>query len=71
VDVVLPKVAPLEADLMYLEHPVNILDQKDRVTRCKTIKFFKVQWSNHTEEEVTWESEDIPDRAIRNSLWHS
>jgi hypothetical protein len=42
VDVVLPKVTPLEADLTYPEHPVKILDQKDRVTRRKTIKFFKV-----------------------------
>jgi hypothetical protein len=67
--VVLPDVAPLEADLTYLEHPVKILDQKDRVTRHKTIKFFKVQWSNHTEEEVTWESDDFlrshhPDFAL-------
>jgi hypothetical protein len=59
VDVVLPKVAPLEVDLTYTEHPVKILDQKDRVTRRKTIKFFKVQWSNHIEEETTWESEDF------------
>jgi hypothetical protein len=48
VDVVLLDMAPLEADLTYPEHPVKILDQKDHVTRCKTIKFFKVQWSNHT-----------------------
>jgi hypothetical protein len=33
VDVVLPKVAPLEADLTYPEHPIKILDQKSRVTR--------------------------------------
>jgi hypothetical protein len=52
-DVVLPDMAPLEADLTYLEHLVKILDQKDHVTRCKTIKFFKVQWSNHTKEEAT------------------
>jgi hypothetical protein len=32
-DVVLPKVAPLDADLLYPEHPIKILDQKDRVTR--------------------------------------
>jgi hypothetical protein len=57
VDVVLPEVAPLEADLTYPEHPVKILNQKDRVTRRKTINFFKVQWSNHTEEGATWESE--------------
>jgi hypothetical protein len=43
VDVVLPEVTPLEADLTYPEHPTKILDQKDRVTRRKTIKFFKIQ----------------------------
>jgi hypothetical protein len=59
VDVVLPEVAPLEADLSYPEHPTKILDQKDRVTRRKTIKFFKIQWSNHSKEEATWESEDF------------
>jgi hypothetical protein len=58
-DVVLPEVALLEADLSYPEHPTKILDQKDRVTRLKTIKFFKIQWSNHFEEEETWESEDF------------
>jgi hypothetical protein len=43
VDVVLPKVAPLEANLTYSEHPIKILDQKSCVTRRKTIKFFKIQ----------------------------
>jgi hypothetical protein len=57
VNVVLPDMAPLEADLMYPEHPIKILNQKDHVTWCNSIKFFKVQWSNHTKEEVTWESE--------------
>jgi hypothetical protein len=54
-DIVLPKVTPLEADLLYPEHPIKILDQKDRVTRRETIKFFK----NHSKEEATWESEDF------------
>jgi hypothetical protein len=56
-DVVLPDVAPLEADLSYPEHPTKLLDQKDRVTRRKRIKFFKIQWSNHFEKDATWESE--------------
>jgi hypothetical protein len=43
VDVVLPKVTPLEADLLYPEHPIKVLDQKPHVTRHKTIKFFKIQ----------------------------
>jgi hypothetical protein len=59
VDVVLSAVTLLKADLTYPEHPIKILDQKDHVIRHKTIKFFKVQWSNHLEEEATWESEDF------------
>jgi hypothetical protein len=59
VDILLPEVTPLEVDLSYPEHPIKILDQKDRVTRRKTIKFFKIQWSNHSEEEATWEGDDF------------
>jgi hypothetical protein len=46
-------------DVVLPEHPTKILDQKDRVTRCKTVKFFKIQWRNNFEEEATWESEDF------------
>jgi hypothetical protein len=45
--------------LTYPEHLIKILDQKSHVTRRKTIKFYKIQWSNHTVEEATWESEDF------------
>ena len=48
----------LEPDLTYQEHPIKILDQKERATRRRTIKSYKVQWSNHSEEEATWETED-------------
>jgi hypothetical protein len=58
IDVMLPEVTPLEVDLSYPEHPIKVLDQKDRVTRRKTIKFFKIQCINHTEEEATWKSND-------------
>jgi hypothetical protein len=53
VDVVLLEVTPLEADLLYPEHPIKVLDQKDRVTRRKIIKFFKIQWGNPSKEEET------------------
>jgi hypothetical protein len=43
VDVVLSEVTPLEADLSYPKYPIKVLDQKDRVTGRKTIKFFKIQ----------------------------
>jgi hypothetical protein len=59
VDIVLPEVTPLEADLSYPKHPINVLNQKDHVTRRKTIMFFKIQWNNNSEEEATWESEDF------------
>jgi hypothetical protein len=59
VDVVLPKVAPLDTDLTYPEYPIKILDQKSRVTRRKTNKFYNIQWSNHMEGEAAWKSEDF------------
>jgi hypothetical protein len=43
----------LEPDLTYVEYPVRILDQKDRVTWNRTVKFYKVQWNKHSEEEAT------------------
>jgi hypothetical protein len=45
----------LEPDLTYSEYPIRVLDQKDRVTRKRTLKFYKVQWNQHTEEKATWE----------------
>ncbi|WVZ88875.1 hypothetical protein U9M48_035342 [Paspalum notatum var. saurae] len=48
----------IEPDLTYEENPIKILDQKQRSTRQRTINFYKVQWSNHSEEEATWEQEE-------------
>ena len=48
----------LESDLTYEEKPIKILEMAERITRTKTIKFCKVQWNHHTEEEATWERED-------------
>ena len=48
----------LESDLTYEQKPIKILETADRVTRTKVIKFCKVQWSHHTEEEATWEREE-------------
>ena len=49
----------LEPDLVYPEHPVRIVDFKTRVTRNQVSKFYKVQWSNHSEREATWETEEF------------
>ena len=48
---------PLQPDLTYVEHPVKILDEKKRVTRNSVVKFYKVQWQSHSEDEATWEQE--------------
>ena len=48
----------LQQDLTCQEHPSRILDQSERKTRNKTVKFLKIQWSNHSEDEATWERED-------------
>jgi hypothetical protein len=45
-------------DLTYQEYPVKILDTSEKVTWNNRYKMCKMQWSNHTEKEATWEKED-------------
>jgi hypothetical protein len=45
-------------DLTYQEYPMKILDTSEKVTRNNRYRICKVQWSNRTEEEATWEKED-------------
>ena len=33
---------PLQPNLSYIEHPIKILDEKERVTRNSVVKFYKV-----------------------------
>ena len=49
----------LEIDLVYPEHPVRIIDHKTRVTRNQVSDFYKVQWSNHSDREATWETKEF------------
>jgi hypothetical protein len=57
---VLPKPElEIEPDLSYQEHPVKVLDQKERLTRVRSIRMYKVKWSHHSVEEATWETEDF------------
>jgi predicted Ser/Thr protein kinase len=48
----------LQEDLTYREHPIRILDEAECKNRNRAIKFLKVQWSHHSEQEATWERED-------------
>jgi hypothetical protein len=52
--------------LTYRELPIRILEEAYRTTRTRSIKLLKVQWSNHTEEEATWEREDYLQKEFPN-----
>jgi hypothetical protein len=58
----------LEPDLMYSEHPIQVLDQKDRTIRRKTLKFYKIQWNQHSEDEATWETQDYLEKNFPGFL---
>jgi hypothetical protein len=58
----------LEPDLIYSEHPIQVLDQKDRITQRKTLKFYKIQWNQHTEDEATWETQHFLDKNFLGFL---
>jgi hypothetical protein len=62
----------IQPDLSYTEHPIKVLDTKERSTRRETIRMFKIQWDHHTEEEATSETEsylqhNFPDFLQANS----
>jgi hypothetical protein len=51
--------AEIESDLSLAEYPMRVLDHKERQTRRQKVKMYKIQWSHHTEEEATWETEQF------------
>ncbi|KAJ3669669.1 hypothetical protein LUZ60_011619 [Juncus effusus] len=55
-----------EPDLTYEEVPIRVLGTREQVLRSKVIRYVKIQWSNHTEREATWEREE----AIRQRYPH-
>jgi hypothetical protein len=56
----------INKDLTYREVPIRILEEAYRTTRTWSIKFLKVQWSNHTEDEASWEREDYLKTELSN-----
>jgi hypothetical protein len=56
----------LQDYLRYQEVFVKIVDTMTKRTRMKAFNLCKVQWSKHTEAEVTWEKED----ALREEFRH-
>jgi hypothetical protein len=58
----------LEPDLTYSKYPIQVLDQKDRITQRKTLKFYKIQWNQHSEDEATWETQDFLEKNFLGFL---
>jgi hypothetical protein len=57
----------IELDFSLIEHPLRVLDRKERKTRRQTVPMYKIQWSHHTEEEATWRRRNISTPSIRHS----
>lgn len=43
-----------EKELKYEEALIRIVDTKDQTLRWRTLPYVKVEWSNHTERNATW-----------------
>ena len=48
----------ISEDLTYEEVPIQIVDVMDKVLHHVVVKLVKVQWSNHSVREATWELEE-------------
>nr|CAD1829243.1 unnamed protein product [Ananas comosus var. bracteatus] len=56
----------LQENTTYEEYPVCILDREVKELRNRTIPYVKVQWSDHSGREATWELGE----AMRESYPH-
>jgi hypothetical protein len=48
IEVIIEANAWIELDFSLIEHPLRVLDQKERKTRRQTVRMYKIQWSHHT-----------------------
>ena len=48
----------IDTDGTFEEGPVCILDNRDQVLRCKTLRLVRVLWRHYGVDESTWERED-------------
>ena len=48
----------VDMDGTFEEGPVCIVDSRDQVLRCKTVRLVRVLWRHYGVEESTWERED-------------
>jgi len=55
-----PRGIKIKAELEYKEQPVGIVDTRERVTRNRVVKTYKVVWSQHDGRDATWETVGLP-----------
>ena len=48
----------VDTDETFEEGPMRIMDNRDQVLRCKTMRLMKVLWQHRGLEEATWEHKD-------------
>ena len=48
----------VDTDGTFKEGPVCIVDSRDQVLQCKTVRLVRVLWQHRGVEESTWERED-------------
>ena len=48
----------VETNRTFEEGPVCILDSRDQVLQCKTVRLVRVLWRHYEVEESTWERKD-------------
>jgi hypothetical protein len=53
IEVITEANAWIESDFSLIEHPLRVLDRKERKTRRQTVRMYKIQWSIST-----WEMEE-------------
>ena len=63
-EAIAPTNIKIQSDLTYEEKPIQVLEEMERVTQSKVIKFYKVVWNNHNEQVATWEREDYLHEVI-------
>jgi hypothetical protein len=71
VDIVLPKVKPLKADLSYPDHPIKVLDQKDHVMRHKKSSSSRYNGATTLKKKQLGKARTFFVLAIQTSCCHS
>jgi hypothetical protein len=61
-----PQGIQIKSDLEYREQPVRVLNTKDRVTRNKVVRTYKIQWSHNDDGDTTWKTGEYLQNAYKD-----